>query len=260
METKILEELKQIKLILSKITGTEDLPTKERFSKEALDKAAKEYQDMVIKRGEWVSNSDLSDVSKIYSWNSGKFIIEKFGFSSYFQRGKSLYYNKKDLIALKNELKERKIDLERYIELTEDQEKFEKYIANVNLSKGKNKNKNFEIPDFLEDIETKPYLISEEIIIGHGHVIHWTVIQEYDSCQVVVLLIGKRIRVTDHHSAIEFFGKFIGEFPQLKEKRSSFSYELKFFRDNEELETMIKKLNKENALPILMWLYKEDKN
>ena len=162
METKILEELKQIKLILSKITGTEDLPTKERFSKEALDKAAKEYQDMVIKCGEWVSNSDLSDVSKIYSWNSGKFIIEKFGFSSYFQRGKSLYYNKKDLIALKNELKERKIDLERYIELTEDQEKFEKYIANVNLPKGKNKN--FEIPDFLEDIETKPYLISEEII------------------------------------------------------------------------------------------------
>ncbi|MDO9253907.1 MAG: hypothetical protein Q7U54_00240 [Bacteroidales bacterium] len=164
METKILEELKQIKQILSKITGTEDLPAKERFSKEALDKAAKEYQDMVLKRGEWVSNSDLSDVSKIYSWNSGKFIIEKFGFSSYFQRGKSLYYNKKDLIALKNELKERKIDLERYIELTEDQEKFEKYIANVNLPKGKNKKKNFEIPDFLEDIETKPYLISEEII------------------------------------------------------------------------------------------------
>jgi hypothetical protein len=164
METKILEELKQIKLILSKITGTEDLPAKERFSKEALDKAAKEYQDMVIKRGEWVNNSDLSDVSKIYSWNSGKFIIEKFGFNSYFQRGKSLYYNRKDLIALKNELKERKIDLERYIELTEDQEKFEKYIANVNLPKGKNKKKNFEIPGFLEDIETKPYLISEEII------------------------------------------------------------------------------------------------
>lgn len=164
METKILEELKQIKLILSKITGTEDLPAKERFSQVALDKTAKEYQDMVIKRGEWVSNSDLSDVSKIYSWNSGKFIIEKFGFSNYFQRGKNLYFNKKDLLALRNELKERKIDLGRYMELIEDQEKFEKSISTVNLSKGKNKKRSFEIPEELEEIETKPYLISEEVV------------------------------------------------------------------------------------------------
>jgi len=164
METNILEELKQIKQILSKITGTENLPAKEKFSQKALDKAAKEYQDMVIKRGEWVSNSDLYQVSKIYSWNSGKFIIEKFGFSNYFQRGKSLYFNKKDLIALRNELKERKIDLGRYIELTEDQEKFEKYIATINLPKGNNKKKPFEIPEGLEEIETKPYLISEEMI------------------------------------------------------------------------------------------------
>ncbi|HAO09166.1 MAG TPA: hypothetical protein DCQ50_19795 [Chryseobacterium sp.] len=164
METKILEELKQIKFILSKITGTEDLPTKEKFSQEALDKAAKEYQDMVIKRGEWVSNNDLYKVSNIYSWSSGKFIIEKFGFNNYFQRGKSYYFNKKDLLALRNELKVRKIDLGRYMELIEDQEKFEKYISTINLPKGKNKKKSFEIPEELEEIETKPYLISEEVI------------------------------------------------------------------------------------------------
>lgn len=164
METKILEELKQIKLILSKITGTENLPAKEKFSKEALDKAAKEYQDMVIKRGEWVDNSDLYTVSKIYGWKSGKFIIEKFGFNNYFLRGKTMYFNKKDLIALRNELKERKIDLDRYMELTEDQEKFEKYIENIDLPKVKKKNKAFLIPEDLEDIETKPYRIPEETI------------------------------------------------------------------------------------------------
>lgn len=164
METKILEELKHIKLILSKITGTQELPEKEKFSKEALDKAAKEYQDMMITRGEWVSNRELNDVSKIYEWNSGKFIIEKFGFNNYFERGKTLYFNKKDLLSLRNELKERKIDPKRYRELLEDKEKFEKSIAGVNMSKGKSKKRNFEIPEGLEDIETKPYTIQEEII------------------------------------------------------------------------------------------------
>ncbi len=63
---------------------------------------------------------------------------------------------------------------------------------------------------------------------------------------------------TKSFSRIRLKKELIEEFPQLKERRSSFSYELKFFRDNEELERMIKKLNKENAMPILMWLYKEN--
>jgi hypothetical protein len=48
------------------------------------------------------------------------------------------------------------------------------------------------------------------------------------------------------------------EFPDLKQKRSAFSYELTYFRDLKELEQTIKKLDKEgNKVPILMWLYKE---
>ena len=62
---------------------------------------------------------------------------------------------------------------------------------------------------------------------------------------------------TKSFSRIRLKKEFIEEFPQLKERRSSFSYELKFFRDNEELERTIKKLNKENTMPILMWLFKE---
>jgi hypothetical protein len=62
---------------------------------------------------------------------------------------------------------------------------------------------------------------------------------------------------TKSFSRIRLKKELIEEFPQLRERRSSFSYELKFFRDNEELERTIKKLNKENTMPILMWLYKE---
>ena len=164
METKILEELKQIKFILSKIAGTEDLPTNEKFSIEALDKAAKEYQAMAIKRGEWISNNDIDEVFKKTLWRAGQFIIEKFEFRNYFRRSKILYFNKKDLIALRNELKERKIDLSRYMELEEDKEKFEKYISDINLPKVKGKTKSYQIPEDLQDIETKPYLVSEETI------------------------------------------------------------------------------------------------
>jgi hypothetical protein len=164
MEAKILEELKQIKFILSKITGTEDLPTNEKFSLEALDKAAKEYQAMAIKRGEWISNNDIDEVFKKTLWRAGQFIIEKFEFRNYFRRSKILYFNKKDLIALRNELKERKIDLSRYMELEEDKEKFEKYISEINHQKIKGKTKSYQIPEDLQDIDTKPYIVSEETI------------------------------------------------------------------------------------------------
>jgi hypothetical protein len=49
------------------------------------------------------------------------------------------------------------------------------------------------------------------------------------------------------------------EFPDLKQKRSAFSYELTYFRDLKEFEKMFKEIVKkdEKAKPILMWLYKE---
>ena len=49
------------------------------------------------------------------------------------------------------------------------------------------------------------------------------------------------------------------EFPQLKEKRSAFSYQLIYHRDVKELEQAIKKMLKENGdvIPLLLWLYKE---
>ena len=54
--------------------------------------------------------------------------------------------------------------------------------------------------------------------------------------------------------------ELFNEFPQLKEKRSKFSYQLIYHRDPKELEKAIKKLIKENPnfIPMLMYLYKEN--
>ena len=54
MESQILSEIKEIKKLLSKVIGTSDLPAKQRFSKDAIAKAAKEYRLLEMKRGEWV--------------------------------------------------------------------------------------------------------------------------------------------------------------------------------------------------------------
>jgi len=53
----------------------------------------------------------------------------------------------------------------------------------------------------------------------------------------------------------------VNEFPQLKEKQSKFSYKITYFRKIEELEKTIKELKKKNneALPVLMWLFKNEK-
>jgi hypothetical protein len=48
------------------------------------------------------------------------------------------------------------------------------------------------------------------------------------------------------------------EFPQLKEKRSKFSYKLIFCRSHEELMEKIKCLKQDPVMPLLMWMYKEN--
>ncbi len=52
--------------------------------------------------------------------------------------------------------------------------------------------------------------------------------------------------------------ELISEFPQLKEKRSGFSYQMLFYRTYEEFEKLIKKMKRERLpLPILLYLVKE---
>lgn len=51
--------------------------------------------------------------------------------------------------------------------------------------------------------------------------------------------------------------EIVDEFPQLKEKRSAFSYRLMFFRTHEEILDTIKKLKNEEVMPMILWMYKD---
>lgn len=168
MEDQILKEIKELRLLLSKIIGTSELPAKERFSKESISKAAAEFKKLSIKRGEWITQDEISKIIKKAPYNCGKFIIDKFGFTNYFLKGRSLYFKREDIIALNNELKRRNINLEKYIELVGDQEKFIKRVASINDTKGKKSRQPFIIPDELRDINTAPYHHpSREVIKKH---------------------------------------------------------------------------------------------
>jgi len=53
--------------------------------------------------------------------------------------------------------------------------------------------------------------------------------------------------------------ELFSEFPQLKEKRSKFSYELVYHRDSKEFEKSIKKMIKENeVMPLLLRIFKDE--
>jgi len=100
MDNQILKEIKEVRLLLSKMIGTSELPEEQKFSKEALDKAAVEFKALSLQHGEWIS--DISKIIKGAPYGSGKFIVEHLGFNNYFTRGKTRYFNRKDLMALNN--------------------------------------------------------------------------------------------------------------------------------------------------------------
>lgn len=163
MEDQILKDIKELRKLLSQIVGTSDLQVKEQFSPRVLSNAAKEFKSLSIKRGEWTPENDLHKVFKGCHWDVGKFIFEKFEFKNYFKHGRTTFYNKKDLLALKNELIKRNIHLGKYIELIKDQEKYDKKLKEL-ATEGKKK-KRFHIPSDLSDIEKRSYKPSSDIEI-----------------------------------------------------------------------------------------------
>jgi hypothetical protein len=168
METQILKEIKQVRILLSKLIGTSDMPSKERLSTEALEKAAMEFKRLSIERGEWIADYDLSKIIKKAPHNCGKFIIEKFQFTNYFKHGRSLYFNRKDIVALNEELKKRNINLGHYRDLLIDQEKFNKKVEELKNQTSSSKGKHYQIPYGLKDIEkTQIKTPSEDIVINH---------------------------------------------------------------------------------------------
>ncbi len=169
MEEKILRELKQIRKLLSELIGTTDLTAGEKFSKEAVAKAAREYRKLSLQRGEWVHKHDINKVIKSAPYiNADKIIIEKFGFTCYFKFGRSLYFNRKALSELNQELKSRNINLETYSELLSDKEKFNKCVKElIAPTKGKKPRNYYKIPEDLRDIFSKPYSAPTEELVNN---------------------------------------------------------------------------------------------
>jgi hypothetical protein len=130
-----------------------------------MSKAAKEYRTLAIQRGEWIPGHDIKTVIRTASWDCAKVIIEKFGFTNYFKRGGTLYFNRKDLVALGKDLKKRNINLKKYVELVEDQEKFQKYLKSILLPTGTKKRKHYRIPETLRDIFSTPYSAPTEQLV-----------------------------------------------------------------------------------------------
>jgi hypothetical protein len=120
-KTDIKNELQQIKHLLSKLIGTEILSDEVKFSEDALNKAAKAFQDLSLARGEWVAEDDIPKYIKTADWRSGKLIREAFGFRRCFKRGHTFYFYKSDLVELAKELKDLNIDVARYGEYVADQ-------------------------------------------------------------------------------------------------------------------------------------------
>lgn len=153
MQKQILAELKELRVIVSKLIGSSDLPEEEQFSIEKINRAAKEFRKLFISREDWVSESDLYKYLKGTHYGAGKFIRKEFGFSNYFVQGNTHYYNRTDILNLAKALKERNVSLGKYIELRTSQDSFKKYLAAAAINKKASKKKfPYNLPDDLENI------------------------------------------------------------------------------------------------------------
>ncbi|MBY0543376.1 MAG: hypothetical protein K2P75_08220 [Sphingobacteriaceae bacterium] len=139
MEKQILDELKELRMALVKLVGTTDLPKSKQLSPEILDKAADEFKKLQKQSDGWLTEHELDKYFKDVFYGAGKFIREEFGFSNFFIKGKSHYYNKADIQALAKELKARNVNLKRYMELKVDKENFNKKIASALSNKKQHK-------------------------------------------------------------------------------------------------------------------------
>lgn len=151
MGDQILEEIRKMWLIIAEFIGSSELQEKDQFSKETLEKAAKEFRKFSIQRKSWVKESDIDKYIKNAPSETGPFIRKYFDFKSYFKQGNDYYYNKRQLLLLRDELKERKVDLSQYIRYSFQKKNFNKLIE---AAKGnsKLKKKHFTLPDDIWNI------------------------------------------------------------------------------------------------------------
>jgi hypothetical protein len=236
MEEKVYLELKKIRNLLSELIGTSELPAKEKFSKNAITKAAKEYRKLAIERGQWLSNHDIDKVIRNAPWRAGKIIIEKFGFTNYFKRGSTFYFNRKDLVALNKELKKKNINLSEYAELLEDQDKFQKYLQSIETGK----RKRFKIPDELKDINSKPYSPPQEDIVKDEINKYMEEFAKFDLSEYISLYEGKTYAMFKYDYT---FDRYLD--PKLKKFRKDWCF--KYNYTNNALKKIVKLKSEKNT-------------
>ena len=77
-----------------------------------------------------------------------------------------------------------------------------------------------------------------------------------------IISINGKIHYSESNQAwnlLKLKSEFLREFPQLKEKRSKFSYEFVFIREDKELSKMIKEsIENKKSVPILMFIYQDE--
>lgn len=223
MEDKILSELKQIRKLLAEVVGTTDLPTSQKFSKEAIAKAAKEFKNLSIERGQWISGHDIHKVVRHADYNSAKIILDKFEFKNYFIRGKTYYFNRKDLVELNKELKKRNINLEKYGELVNDKEKFQKYVRNILLPKGTKTRKHFKVPEGLKDIFSKPYSAPTEELVKNEINTLMDEYKKFDLSEYIDLYEGKTHALFKYNYSFDRYLK-----PELKKFCKDWSFKFNY--------------------------------
>ncbi len=223
MEEKLLIELKQIRKVLSQIVGTSDLPAKQKFSKEAISKVAKEFRKLSIERGEWIPNGEIHKIIKHAPWHSAKVIIEKFEFTNYFKRGQTFYLNRKDLVKLNKELKQRNINLEKYCELLNDKEKFQKYVNRIILPKGRKPRNYFKIPEGLRDIFSQPYSAPTEKLVRNEIETLLEEFDKFDLSEYIDLFEGKTYAMFKYDYSFDRYIK-----PELKKFCKDWSFKFNY--------------------------------
>jgi Ca2+-binding EF-hand superfamily protein len=223
MEDKILYELKQIRKLLSDVVGTTDLPASQKFSKESIAKAAKEFRKLSIERGQWIPGHDIQKVIRHADYNSAKIILDKFEFANYFKRGSTFYFNRTDLVELNKELKKRNINLEKYGELVQDKEKFQKYLRGILLPKGTKTRKHFKIPEGLKDIFSKPYSAPTEELVRKEIETLMEEYKKFDLSEYIDLYEGKTHALFKYNYSFDRYLK-----PELKKFCKDWSFKFNY--------------------------------
>jgi hypothetical protein len=117
-------------------------------------------------KSQWVKQLDLGEYFPGCRDGLGKFIREEFEFSNYYTQGGAFFYDKKDIVALANELKSRNVDLSTYMELQKGKAQLHQRIETAMLkAKAKGKKKSYKLADGLKDIKISDYDFPDQEVI-----------------------------------------------------------------------------------------------